>query len=116
MFNEIVNFEVELRSFIEKTLESAYSHHWIKQAIPKAIRDDWSQKGENDVKQGKIPETDPINYAGFSHYKDIILHNWKIFEKFFEDKERLRIKLEDLNNLCRVVTMHTRTLDDDEIG
>jgi hypothetical protein len=116
MFREITSLEAELRAFIENTLKKVYSHNWIKQAIPKAIRDDWQQKRESDVKQGKLPETDLINYADFSHYKDIIIHNWKIFAEFFEDKERVRIKLEDLNNLCRIVTMHTRTLDNDEMG
>lgn len=116
MFAEVTALEAELRVFIESTLKKHYFYNWIKQAIPKAIRDDWHQKKGNDVKQGKIPETDLINYADFSQYKDIIIHNWKIFSEFFEDKERLRIKLEDLNNLCRIVTMHTRTLDDDEIG
>jgi hypothetical protein len=116
MFAEVSALEAELRSFIESTLEKHYSYNWIKQAIPKAIRDDWHQKKDNDVKQGKIPETDLINYADFSQYKDIIIHNWRIFSEFFEDKERLRIKLEDLNNLCRIATMHIRTLDDDDIG
>lgn len=116
MRNEIADLEVEMRSFIERTLQGAYSHNWIRLAIPKAIRDDWQQKRESDVKQGKIAETDPINYADFSHYKDIILHNWKLFSEYFEDKERFRIKLEDLNSLCRTITMHARTIDDDEIG
>ena len=116
MFAEITSLEAGLRAFIESILKKTYSYNWIKQAIPKAIRDDWHQKRESDVKQGKIPETDLINYADFSQYKDIIIHNWKVFSDFFEDKERLRIKLEDMNNLCRIVTMHTRTLDDDEIG
>ena len=116
MFAEVSALEAELRYFIESTLEKHYSYNWIKQAIPKAIRDDWHQKKDNDVKQGKIPETDLINYADFSQYKDIIIHNWKIFSEFFEDKERLRIKLEDLNNLCRIATMHIRTLDDDDTG
>jgi hypothetical protein len=116
MYAEILALETELRAFIESTLKEHYSYGWIKQSIPKAIRDDWQLKKDNDVKQGKIPETNPIIYADFSHYKDIIIHNWSLFSEFFGDKERLRIALEDLNNLCRIVTMHIRTLDEDEIG
>jgi hypothetical protein len=116
MFNELAQFELEMRIFITKTLRAFYSDNWVKQAIPKAIREDWRTKKENDIKQGRIPESNPINYADFSHYRDIILHNWKIFSIYFEDKEKLRVRLDDINNLCRIVTMHTRSLTDDEIG
>jgi len=116
MFGELTAFESEIRVFIENVLEKVYSHNWIKQAIPKVFIDDWIQKREKDIKQGKIPEDNLISYADFSHYKDIIIHNWKHFSVFFEDKEKLRVRLEDLNNLCRIVTMHTRTLTEDEIG
>ena len=116
MFDELTSFEYEIRVFIAKTLQTAYSHNWLKHGIPKAFIEDWTKKRENDVKQGKIPEEHLINYADFSQYKDIIFYNWKIFAPFFEDKEKLRVRLEDLNNLCRVVTMHTRTLTEDESG
>jgi len=116
MFNELTQFELEIRTFITKTLRTVYSDNWVKQAIPKSIRDDWRTKRENDIKQGRIPEFNPINYADFSHYRDIILYNWKTFSKYFEDKEKFRVRLDDINNLCRIVTMHTRSLTDDEIG
>ncbi len=116
MFEELFEFESEIRIFITKTLGKAYSYNWIKQGIPKALRDDWEEKKEKDVKEGRIPEQNLINYADFSHYKDIILKNWKIFSSYFKDKEKLRVRLDDLNNLCRIVTMHNRFLTDDEMG
>jgi len=116
MFGELSAFELEIRIFIANTLTKNYSHNWIKQAIPKALRNDWKGKKDKDVKEGRIPEQNLINYADFSHYKDIILSNWKIFSQYFGDKEKLRVRLDDLNNLCRIVTMHNRFLTEDEIG
>jgi hypothetical protein len=38
---------------------------------------------EKDIKEGRLPEQNIINYANFSHYKDVILSNWKIFSLYF---------------------------------
>ena len=117
MFEEISVFEKEMRAFIFERLYKAFSAFWIIRAIPKEIGMRWQKRREDDIKEGKPPERDIINYSGFSDYKEIILYNWKnVFSKYFKDKEKLRVRLDDLNNLCRKTTMHVRTITEDEIG
>jgi len=117
IYKEIIAFERDLRSFIQENLGAFFGDSWILRGIPKVIRDDWIVKRERDLKQGRTPEENLINYADFSAYKEIIIYNWKnIFSKYFGDKEQLRVRLDDLNNLLRISAMHARTITDDEIG
>ena len=117
MFREISAFEKEIRAFIFERLYETFSDFWIMRAIPKEIGMRWQKRREGDIKEGKPPERTIISYADFSDYKEIILCNWKnVFSKYFKDKEKLRVRLDDLNNLCRKTTMHTRTITEDEIG
>lgn len=117
MFKEISVFEKEIRAFIFERLYDAFSDFWIIRAVPKEIGMRWQKRREGDIKEGKPPERNIISYADFSDYKEIMLYNWKnVFSKYFRDKEKLRVRLDDLNNLCRKTTMHARTLTDDEIG
>jgi len=117
MYKEISLFEKEIRAFIFEKLYDAFSDFWIIRAVPKEIGMRWQKRREADIKEGKPPERNILNYADFSDYKEIILYNWKkIFAKYFKDKEKLRVRLDDLNNLCRKTTMHIRTITEDEIG
>lgn len=117
MYKEISSFEKEMRAFIFERLYDAFSDFWIIRAVPKEIGMQWQKRREADIKEGKPPERNIINYADFSDYKEIVLYNWKnIFSKYFKDKEKLRVRLDDLNNLCRKTTMHARTITEDEIG
>ena len=117
MFEKISMFEKEIRAFIYERLYEAFSDLWILRAVPKEIRMRWERRRDSDMKEGKPPEESMINYADFSDYKEIIFYNWKnVFSKYFRDKEKLRVRLDDLNNLCRKTTMHVRTITKDEIG
>ena len=117
MFKEISVFEKEIRAFIFERLYDAFSDFWIIRAVPKEIGMRWQKRREGDIKEGKPPERNIISYADFSDYKEIMLYNWKnVFSKYFRDKEKLRVRLDDLNNLCRKTTMHARTVTEDEIG
>ena len=117
MYKEISLFEKEIRAFIYERLHDAFSDFWIIKAVPKEIGLRWQERREADIKEGKPPERNIMDYADFSDYKEIILYNWKkVFAKYFKDKEKLRVRLDDLNNLCRKTTMHVRTITEDEIG
>ena len=117
MYILVRELEVEIRGFIESKMYESFSVSWIKRGIPKDVRKNWNLRKLDDVKQGKRPERKLINYADFSDYKKIILHNWKeVFSKYFKDKGKLRIRLDDLNNFCRKAIMHMRTITYGEVG
>jgi len=117
MFKQISMFEKEIRSFIFERLYEAFSDLWIVRAVPKEVGIHWQKRREGDIREGKPPERQLINYADFSDYKEIIFYNWKnVFSRYFRDKEKLRVRMDDLNNLCRKTTMHVRTITEDEIG
>ena len=115
LFKEICNFEKEIRAFIRDNLFNNYSDMWIFR-VPKEARINWEKRRHKDKQEGKEPEKQMIDYADFADYKEIIFFNWRnIFYHHFKDKEKMRVKLEDLKqvrNLC----MHGRTLNRDEIG
>ena len=117
MFKEVSVFESKIRSFIFENIKSAGSNLLSNKNIPKQIRENWEKRKADDIKNGKTEEKNTINYADFSDYKEIIYFNWKkIFSKYFKDKDKLRVYLDDLNNLCRKATMHNRTITKNEIG
>jgi hypothetical protein len=117
MFSEISAFENEIREFIYEKIKDLALDLWYNDAIPKPIKENWKRRKEDDLKEGKLPEANPLKYADFSDYKEIIFYRWNAtFHKYFKDKEKLRVYLDDLNNLCRKATMHNRTISKDEIG
>lgn len=115
MFPEILRFEKEIRGFIVKELQRTFSASSTATAVPNEIYRSWQVRKENDIRIGRQPEANMIDYADFSDYKEIILHNWKVFSNL-RDKHKVRVYLDDLNNLCRKPTMHMRTITKDEIG
>lgn len=118
MFDEIASFEKQISAFLVKTLHGFFGENWVMQGVPKEIRKRWLERRDADIKEGRPSEVLMINYADFSDYKEIILYNWNnVFSRHFKDKEKLRVRLDDLNNLFRKKTMHPiRTIYKDEIG
>lgn len=117
MFKEISEFENAIRSFIYENIKSLALDLNYNETIPKKIRQQWKQRKQDDIKEGKTGENNLLLYSDFSDYKEIIFFSWKnIFCKYFKDKEKFRVYIDDLNNLCRKTTMHNRTVSEDEIG
>jgi len=117
MYGLIREFETEMRNFIKSKLYGNFSDSWTKRAVPKDIRKNWNSRKQDDIRRGKQSEPSLINYADFSDYKEIILYNWKeVFYEYFKDKEKLRVRLDDLNNYCRKAIMHMRTITYGEVG
>lgn len=115
LFEEICRFEREVRSFIYQKIYDKYSDMWIFR-VPKEVRINWEKRRQKDKQEGKEPEREMINYADFADYKEIIFWNWRnVFYHYFKDKEKMRVKLEDLKHVRNLI-MHERTLSRDEIG
>lgn len=117
LYTDISDFELVLRQFIMEGLKKKYEDNWLLQGIPKDIKENWSNRKDADVKEGIEPELEIINYADFSDYKKIILSNWKeIFSDCFKDKDKLSVRLDDLNNLGRKPIMHVRSINKEKVG
>jgi len=115
LFEEICQFEKEIRVFICDRLFDNYSDIWIFR-VSKGVLNNWKKIRQKDIQEGKKPERQMINYADFADYKEIIFWNWRnVFYQYFKDKEKMRVKLEDLKNVRNLI-MHERTLSRDEIG
>ena len=116
-YDKIGDFELELRQFIKEELKRKFGDSWLEDGVPKKIRENWDRIKRREEKEGIEPERDVINYALFSDYKEIIIHNWdEIFNRCFEDEGKLRVRLEDLNILGRIPVMHIRNINREKFG
>jgi len=117
LYWEIVDFELELRQFIEKELRKKFGNLWLEKGVPEDMRKRWSKKKQQEEKEGLEPEKEIINYADFGDYKKIITSNWKeIFEPCFKEQQKLIVRLSDLNILGRRPVMHIRSINEEKVG
>lgn len=108
--------ERELRKLIAEEL-SKKSSNWWRERIPEGLRvsAEERKKSAEEVKQLQgvsYKEEHPIEYLDFPHYLDIICRtdNWNdTFKPIFRDKERIRIRLQEINPRRNDVA-HSRTL------
>jgi len=115
-FAQLRRFEVALRAFIVEVMEDAFGDRWMKQQLPKDMRDKWEAKRRAEIDAGRDPRA-LIEYADFSDYRMIIERsdNWKTaFKSVFRRPEDVRESLQRLSPI-RIATMHSRivTLDDE---
>ncbi len=116
-YDKIGGFELELRQFIKEELKRKFGDSCLEDGVPKKIRENWDRIKRREEKEGIEPEREVINYALFSDYTKIIIHNWdEIFSRCFEDKEKLRVRLEDLNIMGRIPVMHIRNINREKFG
>ena len=116
LYCEIADFELELRQFIEKELRGKFGDLWLDKSISENVRKRWDKRKEGEESEGIEPESEIMNYADFGDYKEIIIHDWDIFEPCFKDKETLKVRLLDLNLLGRRPVMHIRTINEEKVG
>lgn len=114
MFREIAMLEVALRELIETRLRTAFGKEWVLQ-LPPAISSAWDQKRKEDEKASLEPEQDPIKYADFSDYAEILTS--KKFRSLFQDKfgdiEKTKVALNEIKDGGRNRVMHLRTITDE---
>lgn len=109
-------FEEKVRNFIKSQLKKEFGDNWIKQGVPKGQREGWREKEEKDQEFGRDPD-EKIDYSSFSDYFEIIKFNWKnVFQDIFEDKDKTRVRFNDIRRVMRNPTMHVRELDPNEVG
>ena len=115
-FAQLRRFEMAVRAFIAEVMEKAFGEHWIKQQLPKDMREKWEGKRQAGVDTGREPCA-LIEYADFSDYRMIIERkdNWNTaFKSVFGRPEDVRESFQRLNPI-RISTMHSRivTLNDE---
>ncbi len=112
LYKEIISFEKKLREFILSNLKKLHGEeNWLR-GIPNDARKNW-EKRRNDDKENGLEVMELIDYADFNDYWKILLKrdNWRnVFSKYFRDKEKVRIYLQDINNYGRKRVMHGREI------
>ena len=108
-------FESEMKDFIVKRL--SHVKNWWNACIPPKIREDASQRYQNDKKVNDIlnkPDFVMVDYLNFDGYEKIIARqdNWNTyFEDVFLDKSIFLYKMRVLLSLRNDIR-HGRTLDE----
>jgi len=99
-------FENDLREFIRKVLENEFKDDWWRKGIPKKIRSSCVSKREEGLDEEKNLE--PILFANFYDYKDILQCNRAVFSQCLNVKNWCA----NLNELepIRNVIAHNRNL------
>jgi dnd system-associated protein 4 len=92
------DFENELRSFIQISMEETVGKNWWKQAVPPDVQEKCKERKENREQLPWMDKEDYplICYADFADYFKIITKrdNWrKIFAKYFADEAWIKTKL-----------------------
>ena len=77
-------FENDLREFIKKVLEKEFKNDWWRKGIPAKVRSDCVAKKELGLDEEK--DLDPILFANFYDYKEIIQQNKAIFSQCLDVK------------------------------
>jgi hypothetical protein len=130
LFKIIGNFEMRFRDHLIVEMRNVFTENadeWYEQLKEITLRDaqapdastmktlyDKLQYRRNEDVRNKIwPEDELIYYADISDYKDIILRNWRIFERRFKQinltKEKFEHGMNELNKVRRKV-MHLRDI------
>ncbi len=109
----VANLERELRGLVKKRLSGVSADWWVER-IPPNVRkraEQYRRREEAIYPSVSNPE-DPLSYAGFADYDDIILFNdnWQeCFQAVFKSRGWLSTKLHDLEPI-RNTLMHARQL------
>lgn len=117
-FDLITNFEKEFREFIMAELKKVYSNKWWKTGVKEDIKQKCQTKLEDD-KQKRNPISDIQYYMDFLDMYSLIVwkQNKKIFSRFFpDDKDKLRIKMNELYDIRNPIMHSRREITDDEIS
>jgi hypothetical protein len=125
LFVLIGNFETRFRDYLIKEMQASFKEsknelydqlreiEMGNRSPFKTIYDKLEFRKSEDQKDGIMPETELINYADITDYKEIVLRNWATFANKFNrmklDKEKFVHGMNELNRMRRKV-MHLRVI------
>ncbi|MGC9146109.1 MAG: Swt1 family HEPN domain-containing protein, partial [Nitrososphaeria archaeon] len=108
LYNEIRNFESNLRSFIKCKLQQSWGKGWLEQlknVLPNEYKE-WESRAEKDKLAKENKEL--IEYMDFSDYIRIFDKFDKIFTHNTEEKSEILALLKNIKDI-RDHTMHFRS-------
>ena len=103
--------EQHLRHAMEKTLTENCGPKWMKQRVPKCMRQRWEERQEQDRASGR-PVYSAIQYADFMDLRDIICRrdNWRDgFRSIFGNLDDLSVSFVRLHPVRKAIG-HSRPL------
>lgn len=118
-YNALYKLENTLRDFVHLQLNSV-SKNWMKELIPDTnMIKRWEERMIKQNKNKKHSEhiENIISYSDFSDLKILIINknNWKkCFSNYFDNKEQLQIRLDELQEIRNDVA-HSRKISDDNM-
>jgi hypothetical protein len=116
-YGRIVKLERHLRSFVVARMESEWGKNWEKQRVPGDVRDEWTDRRDRAVQDGR-PNEALIEYSEIGDFIKIIgrRDNWDaVFKDVFGHKVEIEVSLTRLIPVRRD-TMHARFISlDDEL-
>lgn len=113
--DRLTRLELHIRVFIEAQMRATIGKNWIRQRVPPAMREAWTEKREKAKQAGETPK-DLIHYADFADYAILMERrdNWDdIFKPVFRRKEDIRESWQRLFPI-RIATMHARLISQDD--
>ena len=103
--------EQRLRHLVEQRLEKLAGSNWIRQRIPQAMRERWTERQKEDRADGR-PVYAAIQYADFMDLANVIMRrdNWReVFQEIFRDPKDIAVSLQRLHPVRKAVA-HNRPL------
>ena len=113
--DRLTRLELHVREFIDAQMRAAIGNNWIRQRVPPAMREAWTEKREKSQQAGETPK-DLIHYADFADYAILMERrdNWDdVFKPVFGRKEDIRESWQRLFPI-RIATMHARLISQDD--
>ena len=111
----LLNFETQIRHFIDKEMTRAFGTSWTKHRVHGNLTKEWKEKREKAQDNGE--EASPlIAYSDFGDYIQIIIRNdnWQdVFKPLFKNKESVKESFRRLHPI-RICTMHSRIITPDD--
>jgi hypothetical protein len=106
--------ENTLRAVLREELRRTYGTKWVEQIEPLLLIDKKSDEKDRIVKAMKERPEQILEYVYYYDLKAIIDKFWNVFKPIFPHKERVLLKLEELEKLRNDIA-HNRVLSDHDV-
>ena len=100
--NLLIDFSDALHAELKRILQVAYGSNWIARGVRKHFHADQFTRVEamlqNPLRVVDMNKTQE-DFHGLEHFWNIINGNWRLFQPFFQDKQRTEVYLGEITEL-----------------